>query len=186
MRFPLGKLQSKVQYNFRSQSKQNHAWKLTLLLVFLPTVVHANAGSPMMWFGFLHLLILNAVIGIVESMIFSRHKIEHRTLMIILGNYVSMFIGLEFIAPYFSTLAGNHDFWGGRTNYGAYELNGFLAGMGTAFIATLIIEFPFFYYSVKDKDKRKEIINPYLMANLSTNLVLFIIYSMIVTPGSAS
>lgn len=159
---------------------------LIFLLILLPTMVFANAGSPMMWFSFLHLLILNAVIGLVESLIFSRHKIEHRTWMIILANYVSMFVGLEFIAPYFSTLAGNHDFWGGQTNYGAYKLNGFLAGMGTAFIATLIIEFPFFYFATKDKSKRREIINPYLIANFSTNLVMFIIYYMIVKPGSTS
>lgn len=159
---------------------------LTFLLIIAPTTVFANAGSPMMWFSFLHLLILNAVIGLVESLIFSRHKIEHRTWMIILANYVSMFVGLEFIAPYFSTIAGNHDFWGGQTNYGDYKLNGFLAGMGTAFIATLIIEFPFFYFATKDKSKRSEIINPYLIANFSTNLVMFIIYYMIVKPGSTS
>ncbi len=106
--------------------------------------------------------------------------------MIILANYVSMFVGLEFIAPYFSTLAGNHDFWGGQTNYGAYKLNGFLAGMGTAFIATLIVEYPFFYFATKDKLKRSEIVNPYLIANFSTNLVMFIIYYMIVKPGSTS
>jgi hypothetical protein len=144
--------------------------------------VLANAGSPMMWFGLLHLLILNAVIGLVESLILSKHKIEHRTWMIVLANYVSMLIGLEFIAPYFSALAGNDDFWGGQTSYGAYHLNGFLTGMVTALAATLIIEFPFFFFATKSTTNRSEIINPYLIANLSTNVAIFIIYFTLARP----
>jgi hypothetical protein len=34
-------------------------WLLTGLTFLLPTMAFANAGSPMMWFGILHSLILN-------------------------------------------------------------------------------------------------------------------------------
>ena len=66
----------------------------TFLLLLLPTLVFANAGSPMMWFGILHSLILNAFIGWTESVIIDKFKIPNRTWLIIIGNYVSMFIGL--------------------------------------------------------------------------------------------
>jgi hypothetical protein len=112
-------------------------------------------------------------------------QIAHRTWVIILANYVSMMIGLEYIAPYFSTISGNRDFWGGQTNYGDYHLVGFVAGMATAFIATLIIEFPFFYFSLKDKSDRGQMIYPYLTANFATNSAMFVIYLLIVTPGSS-
>ena len=150
----------------------------------MPTMVFANAGSPMLWLSMFHLLILNAGIGLVESSIISWYEIKHRTWLIVWANYVSMFIGLLFIAPYFSTIAGNDDFLGAKTSYGHYQLDGFLIGMGTSYIATLIIEYPFFYFATKEKTQRRELIAPYLIANFSTNLVMFIFYYLLAKPGS--
>jgi len=104
--------------------------------------------------------------------------------LIIIGNYISMFIGLYYIAPYFSTITGNVDFWGGNTRYGKYELNGFLFGMLASFIATLILELPFYLLSVKEKEKRKKGIWFYIEANTITNVVLFFIYFIMVVGGS--
>ena len=159
-------------------------YTLTFLLFLLPICVFANAGSPMMWFGILHLLILNAFIGWLESVIINKFKISNRTWLIIIGNYVSMLIGLYYIAPYFSTITGNHDFWGGQTHYGNYKLQGFIVGMLTSFFATLIIEFPFFYWAVKDKLQRKEIFIPFLVANTLTNIIMTIIYFCIIFGGA--
>ncbi len=155
----------------------------TLSLLLLPTLAFANAGSPMMWFGILHLFILNAFIGLTESVIIEKFKIPNRTWLIIVANYISMFIGLYFIAPHFSTTTGNPDFWGGQTSFGYYKLQGFIVGMVTSFFATLIIELPFFYFAVKDKLQRKQIFIPFLVANTLTNIIMIIIYFWIVSDG---
>lgn len=155
----------------------------TILLLLLPTLAFANAGSPMMWFGILHSLILNAIIGWTESVIIDKFKIPNRTWLIIIGNYVSMFIGLYYIAPHFSTITGNHDFWGGQTSYGDYKLQGFIVGMVTSFFATLIIELPLFYLAVKNKLQRRQIFIPFLVANTLTNIIMTIIYFWIVNGG---
>ena len=104
--------------------------------------------------------------------------------IIITRNYFSMFIGLYFIAPYFSGMTGNIDFWGGNTSYGNYELNGFIFGMLASFISTLILEFPFYYLSVKDKKRWKNGIWKFIEANAISNTVMFLIYFMIVVGGS--
>ncbi len=150
-----------------------------------PTLVLANAGSPMMWFGILHVLILNLIIGIAESRIISYYGgISNRTWLIVLANYISMFIGMQLIAPYFSSMYGNNDFWGGQTSLGEYELDGFMMGMLCSFIATLIIEFPFTFLSVRSKVERKNLLKPYIIANLATNTTMFILYFLIAIRGS--
>lgn len=157
---------------------------ILLFLILLPNFVLANAGSPMMWFGFLHLIWINAIIGIYESKILtSKFNVINRKWIIILANYISMFVGLYFIAPHFSELGGNTDFWGGKTRLGEYELGGFLIGMGISFIATLIIEFPFYLLALKQKIKGWNLIKPFIFANITTNIIMFIIYFAIVSIG---
>jgi len=163
---------------------RNKYFWLTFTLIALPTLVFANAGSPMMWFGFLHTLVLNAFIGLIESLILKKFKLPNRMWLIIIANYVSMVIGLYFIAPHFSTITGNADFWGGKTSFGNYELTGFLIGMVCSFIVTLIIELPFFYLAIKDKLKRSQIIIPFLVANTITNIVMLLAYYWIVSEGA--
>lgn len=158
--------------------------KTTLILTSIPYLAMANAGSPMMWFGILHCLVLNSVIGIYESNYLNKREVSNRMWLIIIGNYFSMFVGLLFIAPYFSSITGNIDFWGGNTRYGDYELNGFVFGMVASFVATLILEFPFYYLSVKDKRKRKTGIWKFIEANAISNTVMFLVYFMIVVGGS--
>ena len=102
----------------------------------------------------------------------------------ILANYVSMFVGLNFIAPHFSTISGNNDFWGGQTSYGDYQLKGFFVGMISSYFATLIIEYPFFFLSLKDKTQRSKLFFPFLIANTITCGALTLIYYWIVKGGS--
>lgn len=157
--------------------------RLTVVLIALPTLALANAGSPMMWFGILHSLILNAIIGWTESLIVTRMNVPNRTWLIILANYVSMFIGLNYIAPHFSTIYGNHDFWGGKTSYGEYGLTGFFVGILTSYLATLVIELPFFILTVKGKTKRTKVILPFFVANTATNILMILLYYWIVVGG---
>lgn len=137
-----------------------------------------------MWFGFLHAIIINSYIGYFESNYLKQHSIPNRMWVIILGNYFSMIIGLYFIAPYFSSIGGNLDFWGGKTSLGNYKLNGFLIGMLASFFATLILELPFLLLSLKEKYNRKKGMIFFLQANLISNLVMFIIYFLLVYRGS--
>lgn len=137
----------------------------------------------MMWFGMLHLVLVNAIIGVIESKIVSKFKISNKVSLIIIANYVSMFNGLYYIAPHFSTIAGNHDFWGGRTRLGDYKVKGFVIGMLSSYFATLVIEFPFFYLAVKDKLQRKNIFFPFFIANTVTNIAMIFVYYCITGTG---
>ena len=156
-----------------------------IVLSLIPNFVFANAGSPMMWFGILHLLWINAIIGIYESnIITSKFNIENIKWLIIMANYISMFIGLYYIAPHFSEINGNVDFWGGKTRLGEYKLKGFIFGMLFSFFATLLIEFPFYLLAIKQKINGWKLIKPFLMANLITNITMFLIYFLIVLFGA--
>lgn len=163
----------------KTQEKKK-LFTLTIIFLTIPALALANAGSPMIWFGMFHLLLLNALIGIIESDIVSKMKVANTAWVIILANYISMFIGLYFIAPHFSTVSGNQDFWGGNTSLGAYKLKGFFIGMVSSYFATLVIEFPFFYLAIKDKQKRKQILFPFLVANTVTNMLIISLYYLIV------
>jgi hypothetical protein len=170
-------LQIQIDKSFRK-----HSFCLTLLLAFLPLLCFANAGSPMMYFGLLHCVILNAVIGVVESLILKRFQFQNRMWLIIVANYISACIGLYFIAPYFSTLTGNNIFWwGGKTEPNhPYHLTGFFVGMLTSFAATLIIEYPFFSLALKDKSQRSKLLTPFLIANAVTNILMTLVYLWII------
>ncbi len=156
---------------------------ITLSFLLLPTLAFANAGSSMLMFGMFHLFILNILIGYVESVIIDKFKIPNRTWLIIIGNFVSLFIGLAYIAPYFSKIAGNNDFWDMGTTYGEYKLQGFFVGMVISFFATLIIELPFFYLAVKNKLQRRKIFIPFILSNTLTNIIMTIVYFWFVKDG---
>lgn len=91
-----------------------------------------------------------------------------------------MFVGLYFIAPHFSIITGNSDFLGRQTSLGNYELTGFLVGVVFFYFATLVIEFPFFYWAVKDKLQRRQIFFSFFVSNTSTDILMTIIYFWIV------
>ena len=78
-------------------------WKFTfaaLVLIALPSVAQANAGTPLMWAGMLHLFIGNAFIGLLEGILliklFKAPKMKAVGLMI-LANYFSAWIGGLFL-----------------------------------------------------------------------------------------
>lgn len=143
-------------------------------------MILANAGSPIIWFGILHLLIVNLLIGIVESKIIKSFQIEANSLLIVISNYLSMIIGMFFIAPYISTQFGNNDFWGSQTQYGEYNLYGFYIGMFCSFVISLLIEYPLVWFSIKNRLDRRRLPIPYFLANLATNFFMLLIYILII------
>ena len=176
----MGKLTENTKPMLTSKKR---IFQLIVLFIAFPTIALANAGSPMMWFGIFHLLFLNFCIGITESAILRRFKLENNEWMIILANYVSMFVGLYFIAPHFSSISGNRDFWGGNTRLGEYHVKGFIVGMLSAYLATLVIELPFALYAVKVKVQKSQILIPFLVANTVTNVAMITIYFLITGLG---
>ena len=73
-------------------------WVIALLFG-LPCVAHANAGTPLIWGGFFHLYIGNALIGILEGKLLKRMfhgKCFHAVVMMILANYFSAICGFFF------------------------------------------------------------------------------------------
>lgn len=147
--------------------------------------LYANAGSPMMYFGIFHLLFINLLIGIAETKIIkSIYKIEFRYLYLIAANYLSMFIGLVFVAPYFSKFGNNYDFWTGQTSYGSYDMYGFYIGFLAAILFSIIFELPFFILSNKNDKSFKIALKYSAVANMISNAVMFVIYFAMMFPGS--
>lgn len=102
----------------------------------------------MIWFSILHLGIINFLIGLGETKILKLiYKADIKSVPIVIGNYVSMFFGLFFIAPHFSKFGNNYDFWGGQTNFGDYEIYGFYLGFLAASLFSIVIEIPFFLWA---------------------------------------
>ncbi len=73
---------------------------LVLAVTFTPQAAVANAGTPLMWAGMLHLVVGNALIGIGEGLLltwwFGVSKRKSVTLMI-LANYASAWLGGLFL-----------------------------------------------------------------------------------------
>jgi hypothetical protein len=98
-----------------------------------------------------HLLFINAIIGFVESGILSKYKMPNKTWVVIIANYVSMIVGFYLIIPSLVKTQYGRDLWSGNT--------GDLAvGLLVSFIATLIIEYPFFAAALKGQKAKKEFI----------------------------
>jgi len=158
--------------------------KLLLIIIFIISshFLFANAGTPLMWFGMLHLILLNGLIGVVESWILRKMQIKHTFEMIVVANYVSMFFGMYFIAPFVVELFGYPEFWKTQEYLFFYknEFSVFFLGLFVAFISTLIIEFPFYAF-ITTKENRKQTIKGLLLANVITYVVMTFFYYQTVT-----
>lgn len=120
-----------------------------MLLMFVPVMAYADAGTPLLWLTFGHLVAGNAIIGLIEGLIISGvYKVKYISsiLIMILANYVSMalgIIGILFCAAAFR----NHV----SINNAAFVLLLFLLG---SYMATVIIEWPFCLWILKRKADR--------------------------------
>ncbi|MCA1990799.1 MAG: hypothetical protein LDL41_01955 [Coleofasciculus sp. S288] len=126
-------------------------WKLSAILAFAialsPAPVLANAGTPLMWTGVGHLFLGNAVIGIVEGILLSNFFHTPRTKsvnLLVVANYASAWVGMFLILNRLSHIPSvtieNLHIW----------LWLFVA---LAFILTLLIEYPFFWFLLREQQK---------------------------------
>jgi len=116
-----------------------------LSVLALPCTALANAGTPLMWAGMLHLMFGNALLGIAEglllSLIFKAPKLKS--------------IGLLIVANYLSAWSGGMLFAYGLSNLPDITIESlkfwFFAFLFIAFAITLLIELPFFALALKRK-----------------------------------
>lgn len=141
----------------------------TGLFLAVPFIALANAGSPLVWFNVFHLVVINAGIGLIESSILSRYKLPNKAWLVILANYVSMAVGYYLILPH----VAKPQYGGGQWDANTGQI---MLGFALSFLATLIIEYPFFLASLKDKQQRKFLLKPFLVANIVTNAVMIGFY----------
>jgi hypothetical protein len=114
---------------------------LIFLLTLLPAVASANAGTPLMWASAFHLIIGNLFIGILEGSVMAQvfRVAPWKAIgLAISANYASAWIGYALLMNRF-VLAANisiETFW-----------VSLVLLIVVAFILSLLIEFPFFWYA---------------------------------------
>lgn len=105
--------------------------------------VLANAGTPLMWFTMLHLLFGNLIIGLLEGTLLSmmmKARLGRSIMLVIPANYLSAFAGALALHWIFTPQPDIH-----LENIGRW----LLIMTSTAFLITLIIEFPFFWFATR-------------------------------------
>lgn len=114
-------------------------------VVFAPILAQANAGTPLMWAGMLHLVFGNLVIGVAEgfllSQAFGAPRLKSQACMIA-ANYVSAWSGALLLS---GSVARSPE----QDLYTAWQW--FWGLVGAAYVLTLILELPFVAWAVRGK-----------------------------------
>jgi hypothetical protein len=136
--------------------QENAATKAVCVVIIsilaIPAVAWANAGTPLMWAGMLHLLVGNFIIGLVEAFVVSRRFVVSKDRLYslsILGNYLSMIAGFAVLE-----WAGNHAgdlILGPQPLYHGVRL--LVVLVGAAYLMSVIIEWPFFHFGLQKETR---------------------------------
>jgi len=141
---------------------------MVLLLCLLPLTARADAGTPLMWAGMLHLAFGNAVIGVLEGLLlakFCKLKNGQCVGVMILANYFSSWGGGLFLA---GTLASHLSL----NLYNAWFW--FWIMVGITFLLTLILEWPFVFFCLRRQPGRfKKSLGGNLLVNSISYVLLF-------------
>jgi len=130
-------------------SRNNKIVLLIGCLFLCPAAVEANAGTPLMWLGAFHLVIGNAIIGIVEGLLIAVvFKVRKRRAVpiMILANYLSTIAGGAGTLWLGAALAGQADL---------YLIAGVIAFLSVlAFAFSVILEWPFCLWILRRSENR--------------------------------
>ena len=126
-----------------------HFLLVVLILFFtLCQPAYANAGTPLMWAGMLHLVFGNLFIGIAEGLLLGflfRLPKFTSVFMMIFANYISAWLGyliLQAVEPVI------------ERSMTLYEIQRFIwAAYGIAFVFTVIAESPFIYIMMRESKR---------------------------------
>ena len=146
---------------------------LGVVLALYPLPALANAGTPLMWTGILHLVIGNLIVGYVEARLLSRLfrvPVGRSLFVLILANYASAWAGawllVDRLSRHSDITIENVQLWLGIC-------------VILAFALTLLIEYPFFWILLR---QRQSVILTALKATLLIHgisyLLLFGWYSL--------
>jgi hypothetical protein len=114
-----------------------------LAVLALPAAAMANAGTPLMWAGMLHLVFGNALIGILEGGLLAklfRLRVGRTIVVLILANYFSAWLGMGLLGYLISSALpmelGN-----------AWRFIWMMVAV--TYVITLICEFPFIAFALR-------------------------------------
>lgn len=133
----------------------------------VPSIVLANAGTPLMWAAGLHLLIGNLFIGLIEGLLLSalfKTPLGKSVMLLVVANYLSAWGGgvcmVEPLANIPDMTIVNVRFW-------------FCFFVAVAFAVTVLIEFPFFWclFRGRQRSLRSAVIATLLMHGISYSML---------------
>lgn len=141
---------------------------LIALAIFIPLTAHADAGTPLMWAGILHMVFGNAIIGIFEGLILAwvfKLRKWICILVMISANYFSawcceLFLNYQItkLLP-FNLYNAWHWIW---------------VMVFVTFLITLIFEWPFVFFCFrKEQNKLKKSVQGNLLVNSLSYVLLF-------------
>ncbi len=143
--------------------KRNQNILTILLLVASPAVAQANAGTPLMWAGMLHLVFGNLIIGLVEGILLAKvFDLSKRKCigLLILANYLSAWLGGFLIGNAIAKALP-------MGLYSAWPLFWFMVLI--TYVLTLLLEFPFVTLAFRGDSawRRKAICGSLLIQSVS-------------------
>ena len=120
---------------------------LALGFLVVPTTAWANAGTPLMWAGMLHLAFGNLLIGVAEGWMLARWFGASRTratAAMVAANYLSAWLGLFILqsSPATSLPVDLNNGW-----------HWYWAMVAGTYCVTLLIEFPFILWILKSSQR---------------------------------
>ena len=169
----------------RNKKKSIFTAAFLLILFGLPSVVFANVGTPLMWMPGIRLVFLNIVIGIAEGLFISLvfWNIGKKGLgilrcmgIMILANYFSMLFGEWVILNWIGEI--RTDILADQPLYNVLDFIRFM--VICAFAITIILEYPFCYWALKEKKLRfiKSLVATPLVHIFSYAFLVWAYYSM--------
>jgi hypothetical protein len=147
--------------------KRNQNIIIVLLLLAVPSVAQANAGTPLMWASMFHLVFGNLIIGIFEGNLLAKFfGISKRKCiwLLILANYFSAWLGGFFIAKAMAkTLPMTlHSAWSSLWSM-----------VLVTYVLTILLEYPFVAISFWGKPSwlRKSLLGSLLVQTVSYTIL---------------
>ncbi|QYK48212.1 MAG: hypothetical protein KF838_15650 [Phycisphaeraceae bacterium] len=141
----------------------------------IAALAQANAGTPLMWLGLLHLTAINLIIAGVEAYILkliARVPFGRALAASLIANYASALVGLLLLVPYASqSLERVSGIPIDAAN--AHMLRFILL----AFLATLVVEGPIFFLIARKRARPRRLVAAFLLAQLATYAALLWIYN---------
>lgn len=141
---------------------------VVFLLICIPFSARANAGTPLMWAGMLHMVFGNAIIGLFEGLMLGWILKRSRgfCICVMIGaNYFSAWVGGLFLNHYIENLLA-------FTLHNAWCLIWVMVGL--TYLLTLVLEWPFVLICFRNEERRwRKSIAGNLLVNSASYLLLF-------------